>query len=89
MICFRRWQQSKFEAGLPIASSIFQRAAVGFGNLTGVPVLLNTSFNDNEPIVCRPEEAVDCFRRTRMDVLVLGDTIVTKNEPAPPVAPVG
>ena len=52
-------------------------------------MLLNTSFNDNEPIVCRPEEAVDCFRRTRMDVLVLGDTIVTKNEPAPPAAPVG
>ncbi len=60
-----------------------------FGNLTGVPVLLNTSFNDNEPIVCRPEEAVDCFRRTLMDVLVLGDTIVTKNEPAPRSAPVG
>ena len=56
-----------------------------FGNLTGVPVLLNTSFNDNEPIVCRPEEAIDCFRRTRMDVLVLGDTIVTKNEVAAPV----
>jgi carbamoyltransferase len=57
-----------------------------FGNLTGVPVVLNTSFNDNEPIVCRPEEAIDCFRRTRMDVLVLGDTIVSKNEvvaPAP------
>jgi carbamoyltransferase len=48
-------------------------------------VLLNTSFNDNEPIVCRPEEAIDCFRRTRMDVLVLGDTIVTKNEVAAPV----
>ena len=58
-----------------------------FGNLTGVPVLLNTSFNDNEPIVCRPEEAIDCFRRTRMDVLVLGDTIVTKNEPAAPTLP--
>ncbi len=57
-----------------------------FGNLTGVPVLLNTSFNDNEPIVCRPEEAIDCFRRTRMDVLVLGDTIVTKNEPSVPAA---
>jgi carbamoyltransferase len=54
-----------------------------FGNLTGVPVVLNTSFNDNEPIVCRPEEAIDCFRRTLMDVLVLGDTIVTKKEPVP------
>jgi carbamoyltransferase len=49
-----------------------------FGNLTGVPVVLNTSFNDNEPIVCRPEEAIDCFLRTRMDVLVLGDILVRK-----------
>ena len=50
-----------------------------FGDLTGVPVLLNTSFNDNEPIVCRPEEALDCFRRTQMDVLVLGNFILEKN----------
>jgi carbamoyltransferase len=49
-----------------------------FGNLTGVPVLLNTSFNDNEPIVCRPEEAIECFLRTKMDVLVLGDILVRK-----------
>jgi carbamoyltransferase len=49
-----------------------------FANLTGVPVVLNTSFNENEPIVCRPEEAIDCFLRTKMDVLVLGDTIVRK-----------
>jgi carbamoyltransferase len=49
-----------------------------FGNLTGVPVVLNTSFNDNEPIVCRPEEAIDCFLRTRMDVLVLGNFLVRK-----------
>jgi carbamoyltransferase len=44
-----------------------------FGERTGVPVLLNTSFNDNEPICCTPEEAVDTFVRTKMDVLVLGD----------------
>jgi len=49
-----------------------------FGNLTGVPVVLNTSFNDNEPIVCRPEEAIECFLRTKMDVLVLGETMVEK-----------
>jgi carbamoyltransferase len=49
-----------------------------FANLTGVPVVLNTSFNDNEPIVCRPEEAIECFRRTKMDVLVLGDMLVRK-----------
>jgi len=51
-----------------------------FEKLTGVPVLLNTSFNDNEPIVLRPEEAIDCFLRTKMDVLVIGDQIVEKRE---------
>jgi carbamoyltransferase len=50
-----------------------------FEQLTGVPVVLNTSFNDNEPIVCRPEEALDCFERTRMDALVLGDFLVTRS----------
>jgi carbamoyltransferase len=49
-----------------------------FGDATGVPVVLNTSFNDNEPIVCRPEEALDCFLRTQMDALVLGDFLVMK-----------
>ncbi len=49
-----------------------------FANLTGVPVVLNTSFNENEPIVCQPEEAIECFLRTKMDTLVLGNTIVRK-----------
>jgi carbamoyltransferase len=50
-----------------------------FRDLTGVPVVLNTSFNDNEPIVCCPEEAIDCFERTQMDALVLGDFLVTRS----------
>lgn len=49
-----------------------------FERQTGVPVVLNTSFNDNEPIVCRPEEALDCFLRTRMDALVLGNYLITR-----------
>ena len=49
-----------------------------FEKLTDVPVLLNTSFNENEPIVCTPEEALDCFLRTRMDVLVLGDYVMER-----------
>ena len=49
-----------------------------FENLTGVPVVLNTSFNENEPIVCKPEEAVECFLRTKMDALVIGNCLVTK-----------
>jgi carbamoyltransferase len=50
-----------------------------FEQHTGVPVVLNTSFNDNEPIVCRPEEALDCFERTQMDAVVLGDFLITKS----------
>src|SRR6266851_5689578 len=50
-----------------------------FRDLTGVPMVLNTSFNDNEPIVCRPEEALDCFLRTQMDALILGDFLITKS----------
>ncbi|MBV9866506.1 MAG: nodulation protein [Abitibacteriaceae bacterium] len=49
-----------------------------FGHQTGTPVVLNTSFNDNEPIVCSPEEAVNCFERTHMDTLVLGNYLVQK-----------
>jgi carbamoyltransferase len=45
---------------------------------TGVPMLLNTSFNENEPIVCKPDEAMDCFLRTRMDMLVLGSCLVAR-----------
>jgi carbamoyltransferase len=49
-----------------------------FEKQTGVPVVLNTSFNDNEPIVCRPEEALDCFQRTQMDALVLGNFLIAR-----------
>ena len=51
-----------------------------FERKTGIPVLLNTSFNENEPIVCRPEEAIDCFKRTRMDVLAIGPYLSEKAE---------
>lgn len=49
-----------------------------FETETGTPVVLNTSFNENEPIVCTPEEAIDCFQRTRMDALVVGNYLVQK-----------
>jgi carbamoyltransferase len=49
-----------------------------FEKETGVPVLLNTSFNESEPIVHRPSEALDCFLRTKMDVLVLGPVMIEK-----------
>jgi carbamoyltransferase len=51
----------------------YYRLIEAFRALTGIPLVLNTSFNENEPVVCRPEEALDCFLRTRMDLLVMGD----------------
>ena len=53
-----------------------------FAALTGVPVVLNTSFNENEPIVDTPEQALDCFLRTRMDVIVLNNTIIRRRSAA-------
>ena len=50
-----------------------------FKNLTNVPMVLNTSFNENEPVVCKPEEALDTFLRTKMDILVLGDWMIKRN----------
>jgi carbamoyltransferase len=51
-----------------------------FSKKTGIPVILNTSFNENEPIVCTPEQAIDCFQRTKMDVLAIGPLIARKTE---------
>ena len=50
-----------------------------FGRRTGVPVVLNTSFNENEPIVMTPEQAVETFTKTKMDVLVLGNHVVRRS----------
>lgn len=49
-----------------------------FQELTGIPMVLNTSFNENEPVVCKPEEALDCFLRTKMDVLVMEHWYITR-----------
>ena len=51
-----------------------------FDRIAGVPVLINTSFNENEPIVNTPAQAIDCFLRTRMDVLSIGSFLVLKTE---------
>ncbi len=48
---------------------------------TGLPVVLNTSFNENEPVVCTPAEAIACYLRTRMDMLVIGDYVARKGAP--------
>ena len=57
---------------------IYHQLITSFKELTSVPLVLNTSFNENEPVVCRPEEALDCFLRTKMDVLVLGNSFIER-----------
>jgi carbamoyltransferase len=59
-------------------NSLYYQLISEFRSLTSVPIVLNTSFNENEPVVCRPEEALDCFLRTKMDVLVLGSFIIER-----------
>ncbi len=54
----------------------YHRLISDFERVTNVPVVLNTSFNEDEPIVCSPAHAMDCFQRTRMDVLFLGNYMV-------------
>ena len=49
-----------------------------FFKLTNIPILINTSFNENEPVVNIPEEAIDCYLRTDMDMLVLGNYVLEK-----------
>jgi carbamoyltransferase len=56
----------------------YHRLIESFRELTGIPMVLNTSFNENEPVVCKPEEALDCFLRTKMDKLVLGNVIIAR-----------
>jgi carbamoyltransferase len=56
----------------------YHRLIQEFRRLTSVPMVLNTSFNENEPVVCRPQEALDCFLRTEMDVLVMGDVMMSR-----------
>jgi carbamoyltransferase len=58
----------------------YYRLIEAFRDLTGVPMVLNTSFNENEPVVCTPEQALDCFLRTRMDLLVMGNVMVSRQE---------
>jgi carbamoyltransferase len=57
---------------------LFWQLLMDFGAATGVPVLLNTSFNENEPIVCSPDEAIACFLRTPLDALFLEGLLVVK-----------
>jgi carbamoyltransferase len=56
----------------------YYRLIKAFEALTGIPLVLNTSFNENEPVVCRPEEALDCFLRTNIDLVVMGNWVIAQ-----------
>ena len=60
-------------------NSRYHKLINSFYELSSVPMLLNTSFNENEPVVCKPEEALNCFLRTKMDVVVIGDYLVKRS----------
>lgn len=61
------------------SNPLYYRLIRTFGEATGTPVLLNTSFNENEPVVNLPDEAIDCYRRTKMDTLVVGKAYLHKH----------
>ena len=73
------------------ANARFHGLIAEFARQTGVPILLNTSFNENEPVVMSPEQAIDTFLKTKMDLLVLGNSVVRRsgrsaNDAAEPAA---
>ena len=59
---------------------LYYRLIEAFREISGVPMVLNTSFNENEPVVCRPQEALDCFLRTQMDLLVMGSFMIVRTQ---------
>ena len=63
---------------LPISDDM-DRALIEFKKITSIPMILNTSFNENEPIVCYPSEAIDCFLRTKMDKLYLENYLIYRD----------
>jgi len=68
----------RLQTVLKHTNSRYHALISAFNDLTGVPMVLNTSFNENEPVVCKPVEALDCFLRTNMDVLVLGNWLLRR-----------
>ncbi|MFH1868870.1 MAG: carbamoyltransferase C-terminal domain-containing protein [Candidatus Omnitrophota bacterium] len=60
------------------ANRLYWKLIDRFRGITGIPVLLNTSFNENEPIILSPKEAADCFLRNKMDLLVMGSILIKR-----------
>jgi carbamoyltransferase len=65
-----------------LTNSRYHGLISSFHALTNIPMVLNTSFNENEPVVCKPQEALDCFLRTKMDALVIGNTVISRRSGA-------
>jgi carbamoyltransferase len=63
----------------PEVNARYYQLISDFNAITGVPIVLNTSFNENEPVVCTPRHAIDCFLKTRMDVLYVGNQVVRRS----------
>jgi carbamoyltransferase len=59
-------------------NSKYYKLILEFYNLTNIPIILNTSFNENEPIIRTPKEAIDCFLRTKMDILAIENYIIER-----------
>jgi carbamoyltransferase len=59
-------------------NNLFYLLILNFFEITKVPILINTSFNENEPMVCNPKEAINCFLRTKMDILVMQNWIIKR-----------
>ena len=70
---------ARFQTVNPIDNPKYAGLIEKFYKLTGVPILLNTSFNENEPIVMKPDEAIDCLLRTDMDTLFINNFLINKN----------
>ena len=68
--------QSVSESDNPLYHSIIKK----FKEITNIPLILNTSFNENEPIVCKPEHAIDCFLRTKMDNLFIEKYLISRED---------
>src|SRR5262249_23181980 len=68
----------RLQTGYRRTNPRYHRLIETYRDLTGIPMVLNTSFNENEPVVCEPKEALDCFLRTAMDALVLENTMLIR-----------
>jgi carbamoyltransferase len=71
---------SRIQVVKPEVNKKYHELIKEFADITGVPMVLNTSFNDSEPIVMTPKDALNTFNKTGIDALFLGDHLILKNK---------